>query len=328
MLFDRFNRRETMTLGTIGAAAMALSTASGAVADAQGKSASPENRHRTVRVGGIEIFYREAGTPGAPVLLLLHGFPSSSHMFRKLMPALAGRFHLIAPDYPGFGFSEFPARDRFAYGFDRYAALISEFLEVIGVHQFGIYIQDYGAPIGLRLALKRPAAVRFMVVQNGNAYAEGLSSGWDPLKAYWRAPTDLNREKLRGWLGPDGTRLQYTAGLRPDQIDLLAPELWTLDWALLSRPGNVELQLDLFGDYSTNVALYPQFQAWFRQRTVPTLIVWGENDPFFTVAGARAYKRDLPKAELHLLDGSHFLLETHGSEVARLILSFADRHRL
>lgn len=326
MLFDRFSRRDSMTLGALGAAAMLAPAA--AVARPAAKVAPSATRHRTVKVRGIDIFYREAGTPAAPALLLLHGFPSSSHMFRNLIPALADRFHLIAPDYPGFGFSAFPARDKFAYGFDAYAALMAEFADAIGLRQFGLYVQDYGAPIGFRLALKRPDAVRFLVVQNGNAYAEGLSPGWDPLKAYWRDPSAQNREKLKGWLGAEGTRFQYAAGLRPDQVELLAPELWALDWALLSRPGNIDLQLDLFGDYASNVELYPAFQAWFRQGRFPTLIAWGKNDPFFTVGGAKAFLRDLPKAELHLLDGSHFLLETHGPEVAALIRSFADRTQL
>lgn len=246
-------------------------------------------------------------------------------MFRNLMPALEDRFHVIAPDYPGFGFSEFPGRDRFDYSFAGYADLVAGFTDALGLGSYGLYIQDYGAPIGLRLALKRSDAVRFLIVQNGNAYEEGLSAGWDPLKAYWRDPSPTNREQLKGWLGADGTKLQYTAGLRPEQVELLSPELWALDWALLSRPGNIDLQLDLFGDYASNVALYPRFQAWFREQRPPTLIAWGRNDPFFTEAGARAFLRDLPDAELHLLDGSHFLLETHGPEVVALIRDFARR---
>lgn len=326
MLFDRFSRRDSMGLGAV-ATALVLGTP-GSASRASTVPARPVVRHRTVKVGGIDIFYREAGRPDAPVLLLLHGFPSSSHMFRNLMPALADRFRLIAPDYPGFGFSQFPAREAFAYGFDAYARLIGDFLDALKVNRFGLYIQDYGAPIGLRLALKRPDSVTFLVVQNGNAYEEGLSPGWAPLKAYWREPTPANREKLRGWLGADAARFQYAAGLRPEQIELLSPELWSLDWALMQRPGNLDLQLDLFGDYGSNVALYPEFQKWFRLRQLPTLIAWGKNDPFFTEAGAKAYLRDLPKAELHLLDGSHFLLETHGVEAAQLIRQFADRNRV
>ena len=246
-------------------------------------------------------------------------------MFRHLMPAMADRFHLIAPDYPGFGFSEFPDRDRFDYSFAGYADLIARFTDALRLDSYGLYIQDYGAPIGLRLAMKRPDRVRFLIVQNGNAYDEGLSSGWDPLKAYWKAPSPANREKLKGWLGADGTKLQYTAGLTPQQVELLSPELWALDWALLRRPGNIELQLDLFGDYASNVALYPRFQAWLREHRPPTLIAWGRNDPFFTEAGARSFLRDLPDAEIHMLDGSHFLLETHGAEVCALIRAFTSR---
>lgn len=326
MLFDRFSRRDSMTLGAIGTAAMLAP--SGSIAASAPGDAQLSIRHRTVKVGGIDLFYREAGRANSSKLLLLHGFPSSSHMFRNLMPALADRFHLIAPDYPGFGFSEFPPRGSFDYGFEAYAGLVAELVDALGLRTFGLYVQDYGAPIGFRLALKRPDAVRFLIVQNGNAYAEGLSAGWDPLKAYWRNPSQQNREKLKGWLGADGTKFQYTAGLQSDQVELLAPELWILDWALLSRPGNIDLQLDLFGDYASNVRLYPQFQAWFRKRQPQTLIAWGKNDPFFTIAGAKAFQNDLPRAELHLLDGSHFLLETHGKEVAELIRRFADRHRL
>lgn len=314
-----------MTLAAIGAASMALPTAMASARQNTAAVTDRRVRHRTVKVRGVDIFYRESGDPRLPTLLLLHGFPSSSHMFRHLMPALAATFHLVAPDYPGFGFSEFPPRDGFDYSFAGYADLIGAFADSIGITRFGLYIQDYGAPIGLRLALTRPSAIRFLIVQNGNAYEQGLSSGWDPLKAYWRDPSPANREKLKGWLGADGTKLQYTAGLSSEQAELLSPELWALDWALLSRAGNIELQLDLFGDYSTNVALYPRFHAWFREHRPPTLIAWGRNDPFFTEEGARAFLRDLPDAELNMLDGSHFVLETHGREVAALIRDFARR---
>lgn len=317
-----FSRRESFGLAILGAA---LAVPGGAMAAQPIRTPAAQVRYRTVDVNGIRIFYREAGDPMLPTLLLLHGFPSSSHMFRHLLPALADRFHLIAPDYPGFGFSDFPPRERFAYSFASYADLVAAFVDALGLKRFGMYIQDYGAPIGLRLALKRPDAIRFLIVQNGNAYDEGLSPGWEPLKAYWRDQSPANREKLKGWLGPDGTKLQYTAGLAKEQVELLSPELWTLDWALLGRPGNLDLQLDLFGDYGSNVALYPEFQAFLRNRKPPTLIVWGEKDPFFTVAGARAYLRDLPHAELHLLAGSHFLLETHGPQVAELIRNFSRR---
>jgi pimeloyl-ACP methyl ester carboxylesterase len=282
-------------------------------------------RYRTVTVDGLDIFYREAGRADAPVLLLLHGFPTSSHMFRHLIPALADRYRVIAPDYPGFGHSDFPDRSAFTYSFAALAETMAGFTDAIGLTRYALYIQDYGAPVGLRLALLRPERVTALITQNGNAYAEGLSALWDPLRAYWADPSPANRAVLRGWLGEDGARLQYTAGVPEEQLDRLAPDSWTLDWVKLSRPGNAEVQLDLFGDYRTNVALYPAFQAWLRQRRRPTLVLWGRNDPFFTVAGARAFARDVPDAELQLLDGSHFLLETHGPIAARLIRDFLAR---
>lgn len=276
-------------------------------------------QHRFIVVDGVRIFYREAGSKDAPTLLLMHGFPSSSHMFRHLIPALADRYHVVAPDYPGFGNSDFPDPKSFRYSFESYARIMVKFTQAIGLKWYALYIQDYGAPVGLRLALLAPERVTALIVQNGNAYDEGLSKEWDPLRAYWREPTPANSEKLRGWLNPEGIRLQYTAGLPSSQFTLLSPETWMLDWSLLSRPGNIDVQLDLFGDYQTNVALYPKFQAFFREWQPPTLIVWGKYDPFFTVEGAKAYKRDLPNAELHLLDAGHFALETHGPEITALI---------
>lgn len=285
----------------------------------------PSVQHRNLDVDGLRLFYREAGPRDAPVLLLLHGFPSSSHMFRHLIPALSDRYRVIAPDYPGFGYSAFPAREHYAYSFAAYAQLMKRFTEQLGVQRYALYIQDYGAPIGLRLALLAPERVSALIVQNGNAYAEGLSAGWDPLKAYWREPSAVNREKLRGWLDDEGIRQQYIAGLAPEQIESLSPDTWTLDRVLLARPGNVDVQLDLFGDYRSNVELYPQFQAYFRKHHPPTLIVWGRRDPFFTLAGAQAYQRDLPEAELHLLDAGHFALETQGAQIAVLMHEFLAR---
>jgi pimeloyl-ACP methyl ester carboxylesterase len=282
-------------------------------------------RHNTIEVDGLKIFYREAGPRDAPAMLLLHGFPSSSHMFRHLMPALADRYRLVAPDYPGFGYSAFPDRRAFAYSFDSYARLVNRFAQRVGLDRYILYVQDYGAPVGLRLALLHPERVSGLIVQNGNAYEEGFSDAWDPLKAYWRDPTPPNREKLRGWLTPDGTRFQYAAGLPDTLAERLSPDTWTLDWSLLSRPGNIDLQLDLFGDYQSNVTLYPRFHAFFRTHRPPTLIVWGRYDPFFTEAGAKAYLRDIPNAELHLLDAGHFALETHGAEVASLIRKFFEK---
>jgi pimeloyl-ACP methyl ester carboxylesterase len=282
-------------------------------------------RHRRIEVEGIEIFYREAGRRDAPALLLLHGFPSSSHMFRHLIPALADRYRLVAPDYPGFGHSAFPDRRGFDYGFASYARLMAAFADAVGLETCALYIQDYGAPIGLRLALLRPQRVTALIVQNGNAYAEGLSPLWDPIKAYWRVPSSANRAVLRNWLGADGIKLQYSAGLADGQLDRLAPDSWALDWQQLSRPGNIDLQLDLFGDYETNVDLYPAFQSFLREHCPPTLVLWGRNDPFFTIAGALAFRRDLPDAELHLLDGSHFLLETDFPVALKRIRTFLGR---
>jgi pimeloyl-ACP methyl ester carboxylesterase len=282
--------------------------------------------YRNVEVDGVRIFYREAGPADAPTVLLLHGFPSSSHMFRELIPALADRWHVVAPDYPGFGHSDFPDRDRFQYGFDAYACLMERFVQRLGLVRYALFIQDYGAPIGLRLALLAPERVNALIVQNGNAYEEGLSAAWDALKEHWRNPTPSSREQLRGWLSAEGIREQYTAGLSPEQAARISPDTWTLDWSLLNRPGNIDLQLDLFTDYRGNVALYPQFQRFLREHRPPTLIVWGHHDPFFTVEGARAYRRDNPNAELHLLDAGHFALETHAGEIAALMREFLGRH--
>lgn len=279
-------------------------------------------RHRAVNVGGIEIFYREAGRPDAPAVLLLHGFPTSSHMFRNLIPALADRYRVVAPDYPGFGYSAFPPRDAFQYSFANLARVIAAFTDAVGLSRYALYIQDYGAPIGLRLALERPKAVMALITQNGNAYEEGLSPLWAPLKTYWADASDKNREALRHWLNEAGLRLQYTAGVPKQLAERVSPDNWTLDWARMQRPGNIDMQLDLFGDYRTNVELYPRFQHYFRTQHPPTLVLWGKNDPFFTVAGARAFLIDLPDAELELADGSHFLLETHGAFAAQRIRRF------
>lgn len=282
-------------------------------------------RHRTVKVNGLEIFYREAGRPDAPAVLLLHGFPASSHMFRHLIPDLAEDFRVVAPDYPGFGYSGFPPRESFHYTFEALAEAIREFTDQVGLKRYAIYIQDYGAPVGLRLALKRPDAIAAIISQNGNAYAEGLSDLWKPLKAYWRDPSPRNRSVLQGWLGADGTRLQYLAGVRADQVERLAPDTWSLDWEKLSRAGNADAQIDLFGDYKSNVDLYPEFQRFFRDRRPPMLILWGKNDPFFTVEGAKAFLKDLPRAELELVDASHFVLETHGPYAAARVRDFLKR---
>jgi pimeloyl-ACP methyl ester carboxylesterase len=300
--------------------------ASLAVSLTSAADAAPRVRYATVAVDGVEVFYREAGPTHAPVVLLLHGFPSSSFMFRELMPALADRWHVVAPDYPGFGASEFPPAARYEYSFANLARTVERFTEVLGLERYALYVQDYGAPIGLRLALRQPERVTALIVQNGNAYEEGFSAAWEPLKSYWREPSAEAREQLRGWLTEPGIREQYVAGVPARLVPRFSPDTWTLDWLRLQRPGSVDVQLDLFGDYRSNVELYPRLHALFRERQWPALIVWGRHDPFFTEAGARAYLRDLPSAELHLLDAGHFALETHAHEIAKLIRDFLERN--
>lgn len=278
---------------------------------------------RRVAVGDVTVFCREAGDPAHPALLLLHGFPTSSHMFRDLIPLLADRFHLVAPDLPGFGFTAAPERGRFDYSFDGLAGVVQAFTDAIGLTRYAIYVFDYGAPVGFRLALARPDRVTAIVSQNGNAYEEGLSDGWAPLRAYWRDPTPANREALRVLLTLETTRWQYVHGT-PDE-EAVALEAWWLDHALMSRPGNDEIQLDLFGNYASNIALYPRFQDYFARHRPPLLAVWGRNDPFFLPAGAEAFRRDIPDAEVHLLDTGHFALETHAAEIADLIRDFLGR---
>jgi pimeloyl-ACP methyl ester carboxylesterase len=285
--------------------------------------ASTIAHHRVTKVEGLDVFYREAGAADAPVVVLLHGFPSSSHMFRNLIPALADRYRVIAPDYPGFGYSAMPARGDFAYGFAKLADVVDGLLGQLGAKQYALYVMDYGAPVGFRLALRHPERVTALVVQNGNAYEEGLREFWEPIKAYWAVPSPKNREALRAGTTLAATKLQYLDGVRdPSRV---APDAWMHDQTLLDRPGNVEIQLDLFKDYASNVALYPQFQRFFRDRRPPTLIVWGSNDKIFPAEGARAYLRDLPEAELHLLDTGHFALEDKGDEIAALMRDFLDR---
>jgi pimeloyl-ACP methyl ester carboxylesterase len=279
--------------------------------------------HRAVTVDGVRVFYREAGPPDAPVVLLLHGFPSSSHMYRDLIPALSDRYRVIAPDLPGFGFSDVPDSTTYAYTFNNLARTIAGFTRVLGLERYALYVFDYGAPVGFRLALAQPDAITAIISQNGNAYDEGLSDGWAPLQRYWRDPSPSNREALRKILSLDSTRWQYTEGA-PDPA-LIAPESWTLDQALLDRPGVAEIQLDLFADYRTNVELYPRFQAYFRERRPPMLAIWGRHDPYFLPAGAEAFRRDNPGTEVVLLDTGHFALETHGKEIAGRVHDFLDR---
>jgi pimeloyl-ACP methyl ester carboxylesterase len=278
---------------------------------------------RNFAVGPVTVFYREAGDPAHPTLLLLHGFPSSSHMFRDLIPQLADRYHMVAPDLPGFGFTSAPERGAFDYSFASLAQVIERFTDAIGLERYALYVFDYGAPVGFRLALARPERVTAIVSQNGNAYEEGLSASWAPIQRYWREPTAENRDAVRAMLTFEATRWQYVHGVADP--NLVAPESYWLDFALLSRPGNDEIQLDLFGDYATNVALYPQFQAWFRERRPPFLAVWGRHDPFFLPPGAEAFARDNPNAEIHFLDTGHFALETHAVEIAALMRAFLAR---
>ena len=279
--------------------------------------------YQNATINGHTIFYREAGSKTAPAILLLHGFPTSSHMFRNLIPALAERYHVIAPDLPGFGFSDSPDRKRFAYTFANLATAIDGFVQMIGLKRYAMYVFDYGAPVGLRLALAHPEKITAIISQNGNAYEEGLSDGWNPIQKYWKEPTAENRAALRAFLAPEATRWQYTHGVA-DQT-LVAPESYQLDAALLARPGNDEIQLDLFLDYASNVALYPKFQEYFRTHRPPLLAVWGKNDPFFLPPGAEAFRRDIPAAEVHFFDTGHFALETQSREIAAAINDFLGR---
>ena len=277
----------------------------------------------TVNVEGNKIFYREAGPKTAPNVLLLHGFPTSSHMFRNLIPLLAEHYHVIAPDLPGFGFTDALDRKGFRYTFENLAKTIDQFTQTIKLDRYAIYVFDYGAPVGLRLALAHPERVSAIISQNGNAYEEGLSQGWNPIQKYWKDPTAANRAALRDFLTPDATKSQYLYGVQ-DQ-NKVAPEAYTLDSALLARPGNDEIQLDLFLDYASNVALYPKFQDYFRTRKPPLLAVWGKNDPFFLPPGGEAFKRDNPNAEVHFFDTGHFALETHPREIGSAILEFLNK---
>lgn len=276
--------------------------------------------YRTADAGGFKVFYREAGSPGAPKLLLLHGFPSAGHMFRDLIPLLADRFHLVAPDLPGFGQSEMPARSSFQYTFDNVADVIDRFTRKIGFDRFAVYVFDYGAPTGFRLAVKHPEKITAIVSQNGNAYEEGLSDGWNPIRAYWRDASEANRKALRDFLKPEATYWQYTHGVA--DTSKVSPDGYSLDNFYLARPGADEVQLDLFGDYKSNVALYPTFQKYFRTHKPAFLAVWGKNDPFFLPPGAEAFKRDIPGATVRFFDTGHFALETHAREIADEIRKF------
>ncbi|HLW28448.1 MAG TPA: alpha/beta hydrolase [Kiloniellales bacterium] len=279
--------------------------------------------YRTRRVNDVEVFYREAGPADAPVILLLHGFPSSSHMFRDLIPLLADRFRIIAPDFPGFGQTKSPPRGAFDYTFDHLADVLEGFTEALSLRRYALYVFDYGAPVGFRLAIRHPERVSAIISQNGNAYIEGFSDEWGPWEAYWREPSAANREACRASLSPEIIRdWQYGTG---SDLSLLSPDGYELDIAYMAKPGAEEIQLDLILDYRSNVALYPNFQSYFRERQPPLLAVWGRHDPAFVPAGALAYQRDLPDAQVHLLDAGHFALETHAEEIAGLIRPFLGR---
>ncbi len=287
--------------------------------------ALPIVHHRRVTIDGVSIFYREAGPADAPVLLLLHGFPTSGHMYRDLMVRLGDRYRVIAPDYPGFGYSQTPSREAFAYTFQHYAELMAEFTDAIGLDRYALYVMDYGAPVGFRLATARPDSVTALITQNGNAYEDGIGAFWTPIKAYWRTGAEAERRALTAGLTPEATQWQYTNGVPADRLDRISPDTWTHDQALLNQPGKEAIMLDLFYDYRTNVALYPQWQAWMRDRRPPTLAIWGDKDEIFLFPGAQAFARDNPDAEIHAIDSGHFALESHGSEIADRVRDFLDR---
>ncbi|WP_158792047.1 alpha/beta fold hydrolase [Granulicella sp. L60] len=280
--------------------------------------------YNTIRIGDIDLFYREAGAKDAPVLLLLHGFPTSSNMFRNLIPRLAGKFRIIAPDYPGYGFSSMPDRKSFAYTFENMTNLVEELTKKLGLEKYAMYVMDYGAPIGYRLAIRHPEKVSGLIVQNGNAYEEGLREFWDPIKKYWGEATTENRAALDYLTQPDATKWQYENGV--SDKTLVDPTTYTLDQLGMDRPGNADIQLDMLYDYRTNVPLYPQFQEFFRKYQPPMLITWGKKDFIFPPEGAVPYKRDLPKVETHILEAGHFALETHGEEIANHILEFFEKN--
>ena len=280
-------------------------------------------KYRAADADGFQVFYREAGPAAAPKVLLLHGFPSAGHMFRDLIPLLADRYHVVAPDLPGFGQSDMPPRQSFDYTFDNIARVIDRFTEIVGFDRFAVYVFDYGAPTGFRLAVRHPERITSIISQNGNAYEEGLSEGWNPIRTYWQNPTDDNRKALRDFLTPQAVHWQYTHGVSDPSI--VSPDGQNLDNYYMARPGADEVQLDLFADYKSNVALYPKFQDYFRTHKPPLLAVWGKNDPFFLPPGAEAFKRDNPNARVRFFDTGHFALETHAQEIAQSIRDFLMR---
>jgi pimeloyl-ACP methyl ester carboxylesterase len=327
--------RQSFRAPALGATVLSMAIAGAGILGApraladDGKAASEPTasahavHYRTAKVDGVDVFYREAGPQGAPVLLLLHGFPTSSQMFRGLIPELADKYHVIAPDYPGFGYSASPDRSTFAYTFANYATIVDKLTRQLGMDRYALYVMDYGAPVGFRLAIKNPDRVTAFVIQNGNAYDEGIGPFWDPIKAYWRTGAAKEREAIRWLTTSKATHWQYTNGVT--DVSLVSPDAWTVDQALLDRPGNSEIQLDVLYDYRTNLPLYPQWQAYFRRHKPPTLVIWGKNDEIFLAAGAAPYLRDIPGAEVHMLDTGHFALETHGPQIASLMREFLGR---
>jgi len=297
-----------------------LEMAVGAGAHQDGSKMWPTTSVHRVEADGVKIFYREAGPKDAPTVLLLHGFPTSSFQYRELIPRLAERYRVIAPDLPGFGFTEIPEKRGYTFTFDALAKTIEAFIDALGLKRYALYVFDYGAPTGLRVAMARPENVTAIVSQNGNAYEEGLGDAWAPIRRYWTTPSSENREAIRKSLNADGMRREYGAGIA--DTDVLAPEGYTLDAALLARPGNQDIQLDLFLDYANNVKLYPKFHEYFRKWKPPLLAIWGKNDPYFIPPGAEAFKRDIPNAEVRFLDTGHFALETHVNEVAHRMREF------
>ncbi|MRG45233.1 alpha/beta fold hydrolase [Chitinophaga sp. SYP-B3965] len=278
--------------------------------------------NKTITVDGVDIFYREAGDRANPSLLLLHGFPTSSVMFKNLMVALSDKFHLIAPDYPGFGFSAFPDRNSFEYTFENIAVHINRFTEEIGLSSFTIYLHDFGAPIGQRLCVNHPEKIERIIVQNGNAYEEGIHPQWDELMEFWENPTEEKKKKVYAYLSEEGTKDQYTSGLPKEMFDRISPELWMLDWDRMKRPGNLDMQYELSWDYKHNIEMFPVFQQYFRTHQPPALVIWGKYDPYFGVAEAPCYKRDIPHAQVHIIEGSHMVLESNFDEVLKLIDDF------
>ncbi len=305
-------------------AVLAISIASVGITGAGAQQAAMPTRHKTITVEGLDIFYREAGPKTAPTILLLHGFPTSSQMFRNLMSALSDTFHLVAPDYPGFGNSVMPKVDEFDYTFDRLADVIDGFVQKLGLTKYSLYVMDYGAPVGFRLAVKHPERVQALIVQNGNAYDEGLREFWKPFRVYWKERTETNAAPLKKFLNLEATKWQYTHGVRNPEV--ISPDNWIVDQYFQDRPGNKAIQLQLFYDYGSNPPKYPKWQAYFREYQPPTLVVWGKNDYIFPAEGAHPYKRDLKTLEFHLLDTGHFALEEDGEVIAGHMRKFLTKH--